>query len=297
MRIPLTAGALLALMLGTASGAGARAASLPAPQSTDTIVAIERGARLSLRNHSGDVIVRTWGRAAVRVRAEHDERARIAIERSGRLLRVRADARAGRADDVDYRLDVPSWLAIELEGQEIDVDLEGVQSRVEVETVRGDIRVARAGGPILLRSVEGEIELDRVRGPVDVRGVNDDIRVTRASGEIDAETVQGDIELGGVEARRVRATTVQGDIAYRGALHDGGSYRFSTHQGDVSVAVPEDADATIAVATYNGEFEAAFPVRLAEYRRGRSFSVVLGGGGAHVEIEAFQGTVRLSRPD
>jgi hypothetical protein len=54
--------------------------------------------------------------------------------------------------------------------------------------------------------------------------------------------------------------------------------------------------ATIAVATFNGEFASDYPVTT-DGRRGRRFTADLGGGGgAQVELESFQGTMRIQKP-
>jgi len=85
-------------------------------------------------------------------------------------------------------------------------------------------------------------------------------------------------------------------VTYDGALKDAGSYRFSTHNGEIAVTVPERANATVSVATYNGEFSSSFPVQLKETRRGKRFNFTIGNGGARVELESFQGEIRLRRP-
>ena len=56
------------------------------------------------------------------------------------------------------------------------------------------------------------------------------------------------------------------------------------------------ANATVSIATFNGEFESEFPVTLTEARKGKRFSFTLGSGSAQVTLESFQGTIRLVRP-
>jgi DUF4097 and DUF4098 domain-containing protein YvlB len=88
---------------------------------------------------------------------------------------------------------------------------------------------------------------------------------------------------------------VNGDIIYLGTIDHGGRYRFASHNGDLEVAVPDIADATISVATFNGEFESNFPVELTETKKGKRFAFTLGKGSATIELETFGGTVKLRR--
>jgi hypothetical protein len=63
----------------------------------------------------------------------------------------------------------------------------------------------------------------------------------------------------------------------------------------VDVSVPQTSNVSVEVSTYNGEFDAGFPVPLTRISRNR-FSFVLGSGSARLNLESFQGTIRLHRP-
>ena len=77
----------------------------------------------------------------------------------------------------------------------------------------------------------------------------------------------------------------------------GGLYRLSTHNGDITMILPENTNATFAVRTYNGDFSSNLGTKLVgELRRGRRATYTLGTGSADVELESFGGTVRLRRP-
>jgi hypothetical protein len=62
------------------------------------------------------------------------------------------------------------------------------------------------------------------------------------------------------------------------------------------VTVAEGSNASVAVSTFNGEFESEFPVPLSETRKGKGFNFTLGSGSAQVTLESFQGTIQLVRP-
>jgi len=85
---------------------------------------------------------------------------------------------------------------------------------------------------------------------------------------------------------------------YEGTLADTGRYSFSTHNGDITMTVPETANATFNVRTYNGEFGTALTLKgpaRSELRRGKRAAYTLGNGNAEVEMESFGGAIRLRR--
>ena len=110
--------------------------------------------------------------------------------------------------------------------------------------------------------------------------------------------LQSRFEPSGDQGQAIRELiTVNGDVIYEGTVQDGGRYLLSSHNGNITFAVPQGSNATLSVATFAGEFEADFPVTLTEASSGgKRFSFVLGSGSARVELESFGGTIHLRRP-
>src|SRR2546422_2976369 len=153
-------------------------------------------------------------------------------------------------------------MALNLSGVYTDIKVDGAQNEITAETVQGEITVLGGSGNVSLKSVMGAVTLEKARGRIDLSSVNEEIRATEVSGDLTAETVNGDITLIQVESANAEANTVNGDITYDGTIKDGGRYRFGTHDGDVRVSVPEKANVSVSVSTFNGDFSACFPVQL-----------------------------------
>jgi len=265
-------------------------------QQTDTTVAAPAGARLALNNHSGSIHVSTWDRPAIRVRAQHGSRDVIQIDAQGAVVRIKANREYGMASFVEYDLTVPRSMALDLGGVETDITVEGVGGELSAESVDGSITVGGAGGAVNLSTVDGDITLDGGVGRIEVHGVDGDIQISRPRGDIIVETVDGDVTLEQVESSDVTVGTVSGDIQYEGTITDG-RYGFTSHDGDVTLTVPASMNATVSVATFEGSFEAdpEFRVQVTEARPGRRFSFTVGNGAARVELETFDGEIRLRR--
>jgi DUF4097 and DUF4098 domain-containing protein YvlB len=110
--------------------------------------------------------------------------------------------------------------------------------------------------------------------------------------------VDGEITLTEIQASAVEISTVDGDVLYSGALLATGRYLFTTHDGDITMAIPENTSATFSVRTSgDSRLDSTLPLKQGSSgRRGQRATYTLGGGAAQVDIEAFDGSVRIRRP-
>jgi DUF4097 and DUF4098 domain-containing protein YvlB len=265
---------------------------------TDQTVPVTKGTKLEVNNFAGDVNVKVWDKDAVRVEVNHSDRETVDIRQEEGVVRVRGrSTRGGPPRSLDYTITVPAWMAVSVSGTYADVTLEGVGGDVTVETTRGDINVKGGSGFISLKSVQGEIALEKAKGRVEIRAVNEGIRLADVSADISAETTNGSILVDRVDSANVDLYTVNGNISYDGPIRDKGIYRLTTHNGLVAMALPEKANVTLTVRTYNGGFRSTFPLKISdEENRRKRFTVTIGNGSAHVELESFGGTIALRRP-
>ena len=273
---------------------GVAAMALVVLQPTDTTIAVRNGTRLEVRDVGGEVVVNAWSREEVRVVAPESN---VEVLTAGSVLRVRSGGGQNRGRrSVDIRVEVPAWMAVRITGPQTDATVVGTAADITVETVRGDILVRGGAGRVFLRSVQGDIRVENARGRVEIRGATGDIAVRAVTGDISVENVKGDIDLSRIDAQSVNAATIHGDISFTGSIREEGRYRLATHNGDIAIAIPEDTDAVVSVATHAGEFHSDFPVRLDRAGPGGRYDFVMGSGRARIELESFNGEIRLSRP-
>src|SRR2546426_2890996 len=268
---------------------------LAASERTDTTFKVRPGTRLNVNNFGGEIVVQVWGKNAVRVEASHSRRIQVSVGESGSNVEVSASSRRGIPGQVNYRITTPAWMPLVLSGIYTDVSVEGAKSEVSVETVQGDVNLHGGEGFIKLSSMQGAVNVDGAHGRLELSSVNQGVNVTDVEGEISIEAVNGDVVLERVRSSMVEAATVNGQVRYLGGILDGGRYRFASHNGDLDVAIPEHANATISVSTFNGEFASSFPVVLNETKRGKRFRFTIGDGSAQIDLETFQGAINLHR--
>jgi DUF4097 and DUF4098 domain-containing protein YvlB len=243
----------------------------------DTTIAVTPDMGLRVENYAGSVVIETWDRNAVRIEATHSEEDKIWVRSIEGAIWVKTTTSPRAQRSADIHITAPAWMNLEVSGTHTDVAVEGTRGGVSVTTVHGEVDVAKTKGRVVLNTVN--------------RGV----RVTGSAGTVVTESVNGDCELRSMEADTVDASTVNGSIVFEGVYRPRGRYRFSSHHGDVAVAVPANCGGTFEVSTFSGNFDSAFPVSVSKATKGRRFQFSLGDGRARIELKSFQGTIHLYR--
>lgn len=276
------------LLIGIATAAWA--------QDTEKTFPVEKGTRLEIRNHAGEVVVRGWDKNEVHIVAEHGSRDVIEIEEGSSSLVVSSHNSNGRPAIIDYLIQAPKWMDVEISGPYCDIEILDMASQLYLETVEGEVRVNGGGGHVSARSIEGSVWIEEVEGRVEVASVDGDLNLRSITGAVRAETVDGELTLLGIRSSDVDGSTVDGDIVFEGSIQAEGEYHLTTHDGDIQVGVPAESDLTLIVAIGDGDFDSCFPMESAKHRSGHRFRMTLGEGRARMELETFDGDVMVCRP-
>lgn len=262
----------------------------------DTIVELRRGDRVVLENLVGKISVGTWTRDELELR-EDENVGGLTVRRSGSTVHIeRADRKERRRRGaVEAAIRVPAWVDLDASGRSLDLWIAGLEGRISVSNVSGDVWIQDAGGPVDVRTVEGEIDVSRARAGVSASSQSDEVRLRDVSGPVSVHSGSGDVLLMDIVSESVQAETQDGDIEFSGTLSDRGEYGFFVHDGDAVIAIPEGSNARVSVSTFDGDFEAEFPVVIDHFTGGREFDFSIGAGGARVQIQVFDGEIRLLR--
>jgi len=268
----------------------------PLQGQTDTMIAVPAGASLSVNNFGGSIVVHAWTQNRVKVHAEHGSRGAIEASLVGNTVTLRASSRHGAPSVVDFDITVPQDMALTLSGTYTEIEVDGVRGAISAETVDGSIDVKGGSGIITLHSIQGSVTLADATGRIEVNSVNESVELSNVSGQIKAETTNGDMTLMGIKSSSVDASTINGDVEYEGTVSDGGTYSFNSHNGEITVSIPEGANVTLSVATANGDIDPSFPLPLTRTEGKHRYTFKLGSGSARMEVESFQGDIQLRRP-
>ncbi len=248
--------------------AAAMLVTLAPQRQSDTSIAVPAGASLSVNNFGGGITVHGWTENRVKVHGETGRRGRVELSLVGNTVVVKTGSREGAPSMIDLDITVPQSMELNLSGTYADITVDGVQGPISAETVNGEVNVRGGKGNVTLHSIQGSVTLADASGRIEVNSVNEDIELTNVSGEIKVETTNGGLMMTGIQSSSVDAGTINGDVVYEGTVKDGGSYSFGSHNGDISVSIPEGANVTVTTATANGDISPARPGSIA--RRSRS---------------------------
>jgi len=297
-----------------------------AAATTQQTIPAKQGDRLDVNTFEGRIVVRAWDREEIQLKAEHSAHEEILIERSNGTIRIRAaswsdwsdrfgppdkldeqameemeesmdemeDSMDEEPEEVDYVISVPVWMNLVLGGAEADITVDGTEGDIKIETLEGDIQVRGGRGEITLNSMEGDVSLSGAEGRIRVSAADTDITILNCSGEFEIDAVDGDVILEDIRATRITSSNVDGDIVFLGSLEDGGSYRFSSHDGDVVIGLDGVLNAVVTMETSDGDFEIGFEIAEVHQESERRAEYTLGTGSARLEMQSFDGDLILA---
>lgn len=260
---------------------------------TSISIATRSGAQFELQNYDGDITVMGWARDVVWLEAQHSPRVRVLIRQIGPKISVTSVGRYGPAT-VDYTIKVPTWMPLNISSVNSDITIDGTKSDVHAESVKGDVAVRGGSGVIEANSVEGDVKIMGPRGRVSASSINSGLSLFNVIGPVEVQTVNGDIELDKMDSDSIQASSINGEVRFEGAFRPRGAYQFSSHNGNLVIGIPVGIGLDVSVATWNGDFESTFPLTL-QTRKGKRFNFTLGTGGSALDLESFQGAIRLTR--
>lgn len=265
---------------------------VPAAAPGDTIFTVPPGAKVEIIGAHGDIEVRAGEGREARVLAD-GEADRVRVSRSGNVVRIEPRVRRWE-DDADLVIRLPADVSIDIQGGSGDVTVIGFRSAITIQALDGDIDVDGASA-LAIHSVDGDVRVTDAAGPVTIEIGDGDATLMRIGGSIAVHGIDGDITILDGDAAAVALSTVSGDLRYDGRVYADGDYELATHDGDVTFAIGEGVGARVSVLTYDGALIPSFPIQL-RGSLGSMAEFTLGDGSARVQLESFDGDIRLIRP-
>ena len=120
-------------------------------------------------------------------------------------------------------------------------------------------------------------------------------------------TLGGNVTISGVQIERVEASCVSGNIDFDSPLSKGGRYEFTSHSGDVRIAIVGNTGFELDADTFSGSVRSDLPItlrslgrqdRAAGRGRGTSNRAIGGSYGdasAILEVRSHSGSVVITK--
>lgn len=257
--------------------------------------------------------VQVWGDDEDEAR-ERLKSLKVTTENDNGTLRVKLDGppwTKKRRAQVDFELEVPKGLYLELgtASGEIDVSntagggrlnsasgeisLEGCSGTFEVSTASGDIALSGCPGiQARIQTASGDVEARGCSGDISAQSVSGDVSLELGGGQVSVNTVSGDLELEAGSLDGLSAATTSGDISIDLETAPGGEMRLASVSGDVELDIPGDSDVSVEAATASGDIECGLDLAEAS-RTSRRLTGKLGGGRVPVSIKTTSGDISI----
>ena len=138
-----------------------------------------------------------------------------------------------------------------------------------------------------------------VNSSVDLETKRGQITVTNISGQLVRAHVslEGDIELSGISAAQVYAQNTIGNIFFDGQFSRGGTYRFQSSKGDITIRIPADSAFNLEAAAPNKKIELGqfWNNGFKNMGNGRKYVGDVIDGRSKVVVTNFQGSITFIR--
>ena len=247
---------------------------------------------MNVINSAGSVVLRpAIGRqASVSYTAFSDKvEADCSSTPDGRRVEVRTHALAGQKPTpeesrVDFEIAVPAG---------VSVNISTSTASITIENLSGDFSLSSDTGQITVNGVTNSfVHVHSLTAPVtlnNLSGVHAEIMST-----------SGAVQMTSVTGPKVNVSTTGGDISYTGNFSGGGTYSLITHNGAISVSLPETASVDLSARSISGSVENDFPLRDKSHTTfiptpGRSFAGTSHTGSSWVELQSFSGRIRVKK--
>lgn len=205
----------------------------------------------------------------------------------------------GPEEDVRGRLvvRVPEGATVWIRSGTADIVVRGFDGSLDIHSVSGAVDVDGRPANLYAESMGGDLLLRVESEIVRAQAGTGRLEFSGTAGDLTLSTVSGDLVVEAPDLRRVRLTTVDGDIRFAGAVGTGGSLAGETHAGDVTLRLPADFAADFELSTFEGRIRAPFADGADAEPAGASARRLLrfetGSGGAEVTVRSYSGSIEV----
>lgn len=233
---------------------------------------LAQGSRVSIKNVSGDVIVKGYDGEAIVVLGYKEGRDRdlVSVEDlsdGSRVdVKVRYPERCNCNASIRFEVKVP---------RTINYDYDSFSS------VSGNVDVSEAMGTVRAKSVSGQVNVKEVAGTINANSVSGDVAVEQASGAVSAKSTSGNVRVDLLRLEGANTTRLE----------------FGSVSGNVEVKMPGSLGADVEMSTMSGHLETDFPITIEkkEFGPGRSARGRVGDGARALRLSSVSGNVFLRR--
>jgi DUF4097 and DUF4098 domain-containing protein YvlB len=293
---------------------------------------VQPGMKLALEHGDGDVTVTPWSENTLEVEVRYRAKAsnigwskssefKVDFRQDGDTIhvighepkRVNVGISAYREYEHTYTVKAPSYLELNFEGEDGDVEIAGWRGSIVLKLEDGDVNLSDIDAPrteVILE--DGDLEIDGIRGEIEVdcedgdieifeceiergriRSEDGDIEIDRCQGSFELAVEDGDAHLRELTAQDLEIRSSDGTITLSLLPSDNLDLNVRVGDGDVVLDLDREISATFELETEDGRIKvSAADVGDLDQQRSR-VTGRLGAGEGKIYVRTADGSVTL----
>ena len=222
---------------------------------------------VQISNIAGSVTVNGWDKPEVDIEGELGTTVkRVDVTHTTNRIEIKVilpkdlNHIPDRSAEATLQVHVPVNSAVEVSTVNAAITVDDIHGASRLHSVSGDVHAGLAGADEEAASVNGNVYVSGNPTVATLRAstVNGTVFLTHGVGDISAHTVNGRLDLAVDAVKSGDASSVNGEVNFRGHLMPDAHIKATTVNGKLTVHVSADAGFMYNIATFGGSIHTCF---------------------------------------
>lgn len=293
---------------------------------------MEPGGQISIKGDEGYIKIKSWDKNEVFLKMTKHARARtekeserlledlqVNIESFKNRLIIKVDPKNEkrhynfwdlldpdtwgnnhRSVRVDFELNVPTNINLDLVNDEGDVEVEAIEGDLDIDVDEGDIHAKNITFNTLnLVADEGKIDaydLNSSKGRLTINVDEGDVVIEKVTAHrLKIECDEGNVNIKDLSCRTCNISTDEGDVDVQPILGDSDRFYVTTDEGSVTFYLADRPNVSVDLETEDGRIRSDFDLNIKRDDDTQRCRDELGSGGAVIEAYASDGNIYIRK--
>ncbi|MBV8081631.1 MAG: DUF4097 family beta strand repeat protein [Candidatus Eremiobacteraeota bacterium] len=250
---------------------------------TNSTYPIAANGTLTVTTQSGDIKVQSWNGNTVKMTVNKHAQTQAVLDSlsvdvaiTDGNVKVKAEHPHTCTDcDTSFDIQVPRSVNVRAHTASGNLNVAEIAGTADVGSESGNITVTDVRGAIDAGTESGEIRVEGPGASVHCKTSSGNITIKGARGDLDAQAASGNVSARVDEMTAIRAIDLR-----------------TTH-GNVTLAMPRNAGATIAASTVAGSIDSDLGQTPSQGYAGATLAQTIGNGRVQIKLSTTAGNVEL----
>jgi hypothetical protein len=201
--------------------------------------------------------------------------------------------------DVAFNIAVPAQARVVLTSISGNITVRDVAGALVLNSISGNVKLANTGRSATAKTISGNVEMSDTTADGTLSGgtISGTVTLRRLTARsLALSSVSGGVMLEDVSSERIDAQSVSGDVQFAGDFEPNGRYEFTSHSGNVKLAVGNKTGFQVEATSFSGGIRSDLPLTLDGGRRSNNrLNARHGNGSAILDLTSFSGSIVITK--